>query len=68
MWSVRLLVTALLRNLARNDKAQERRRCWCEVWTPDETGERVDSAVLNQDTGAIEWESDVVRDSDPVSS
>ncbi|MCA1672715.1 MAG: hypothetical protein LC799_11100, partial [Actinobacteria bacterium] len=68
MWSVRLLVTALLRNLARNDKAQVRRRCWCEVWTPDENGERVDSAILNQDTGVIEWESDVVRGSDPVSS
>jgi hypothetical protein len=59
-WSVRLFVTALLRNLARNDHAHKRRQCWCEVWTPNETGERVDSAVLNPDTGIIEWESDMI--------
>lgn len=67
-WSVRLFVTALLRHLASNYHAQERRRYWCEVWTPDETGERVDSAILNPETGIIEWESDIARDSSVVSS
>ncbi len=67
-WSVRLFVTALLRHLARNDHSQRRRRCWCEVWTPDETGERVDSAILNPETGIIEWESDIARDLGAVSS
>ena len=64
-WSVRLFVTALLRNLARNNPAHQRRRCWCEVWTPDETGEYVDSAIPNPDTGAIEWESDTIRRTEP---
>ena len=65
-WSVRLFVTALMRNLTRNNPAQQRRRCWCEVWTPDETGEYVDSAILNPDTGAIEWESDITRRTEPT--
>jgi hypothetical protein len=64
-WSVRLFVTALMRNLTRNNPAHQRRRCWCEIWTPDETGEYVDSAILNPDTGAIEWESDIIRRTDP---
>jgi hypothetical protein len=64
-WSVRLFVTALMRNLTRNSPAQQRRRCWCEVWTPDEDGEFVDSAILNPDTGAIEWESDIIRRTEP---
>ena len=64
-WSVRLFVTALLRNLTRTNPAHQQRRCWCEVWTPDETGEFVDSAILNPDTGAIEWESDIIRRTEP---
>jgi hypothetical protein len=64
-WSVRLFVTALMRNLTRNNPVDQRRRCWCEVWTPDETGEFVDSAILNPDTGAIEWESDILRRTEP---
>jgi hypothetical protein len=64
-WSVRLFVTALLRNLTRTNPVQQRRRCWCEVWTPDETGEFVDSAILNPDTGAIEWESDITPRTEP---
>jgi len=58
-WSMRLFGTALLQNLARND---QRRRCWCEVWTPDETGELIDTAILHPDTGAIEWHSDILPD------
>lgn len=65
MWSVRLFVTALLRNLAHNYPSQQHRRCWCEVWSPDETGEFVDSAILNPDIDAIEWESDTIHDTNP---
>lgn len=63
-WSVRLFVTTLLQNLTRRHDAHER-RCWCEVWTPDENGEYLDSAILNPDTGAIEWESDLTHGTAP---
>jgi hypothetical protein len=59
MWSIRLYVTALLRNALRSGLASGECRCWCEVWTPDETGELVDSAHVDPDTGVIEWESDM---------
>jgi hypothetical protein len=59
MWSVRLYVTALLRNAARSGLAFAKCRCWCEIWAPDETGELVDSANLDPETGVIEWESDM---------
>jgi hypothetical protein len=59
MWSVRLYVTALLRNAVQSGIASAESRYWCEVWTPDETGKRVDSAHLDSDTGVIEWESDM---------
>jgi hypothetical protein len=65
MWSVRLYVTVLPRTLARNHPAPRHRRCWCEIWSPDETGEFIDSAILNPDTDAIEWESDTVHDTKP---
>jgi hypothetical protein len=65
MWAVRLFVTALLRNLARNQLAQQHRRCWCEVWSSDEAGQFVDSAILNPDTDAIESESDTAHDTNP---
>lgn len=58
-WSVRLYVTALLRNLARSTLSSEDCRCWCEVWTPDETGDLVDSARLDPETGVIDWDSDL---------
>ena len=51
-WSVRLFVTALLRTLTRRHDAQER-RCWCEVWTPDENGEFVDSGLLCRFCGCL---------------
>jgi hypothetical protein len=50
MWSVRLYVTALLRNLARTSLVRANGRCWCEIWTPDESGELVDS--ICRDCGA----------------
>jgi hypothetical protein len=59
MWSIRLYVTALLRNALRSGLASAECRCWCEVWTPDETGELVDSAHVDPDTGVIEWKSDM---------
>jgi hypothetical protein len=59
-WSVRMFVTALLRNLSRHDR-QQCRRYWCDIWTPDESGERVDSAILNPDTRVIEWASDITK-------
>ena len=59
MWSVRLYITALLRNLARSSLASHDCPCRCEVWKPDETGQLVDSARQNPDTGVIEWESDL---------
>jgi hypothetical protein len=34
-------------------------RCWCEIWTPNEDGELVDSAHVDPETGVIEWESDM---------
>ncbi|MBB6375218.1 hypothetical protein BKA01_002440 [Pseudonocardia eucalypti] len=60
IWAVRLFVTGLLRGLARSGLSALGCRCWCEVWNPDETGELVDSALLDPDTGAIEWESDLL--------
>jgi hypothetical protein len=67
MWAARLFVTALLRNLAHKGLAHQHRRCWCEVWAPDEAGQFVDSAILNPDTDTdtIEWESDTVHDTKP---
>lgn len=59
MWSIRLYVTALLRNALRSGLASAECRCWCEVWTPDETGELVDSAHVDPQTGVIEWQSDM---------
>jgi hypothetical protein len=59
MWSVRLYVTALLRNAVRSGLAPAECRCWCEVWTPDETGELIDSAHVDPETGVIEWQSDM---------
>jgi hypothetical protein len=59
MWSVRLYVTALLRNAARSGLASAESRCWCEVWAPDETGELVDAAYLDPESGVIEWQSDM---------
>jgi hypothetical protein len=59
MWSVRLYVTALLRNLARTSLIPANGRCWCEIWIPNEAGELVDSAFLDQESGVIEWESDL---------
>jgi hypothetical protein len=59
MWSIRLYVTALLRNALRTGLASAGCRCWCEVWTPNETGELVDSAHVDPDTGVIEWASDM---------
>jgi hypothetical protein len=43
MWSVRLFVTGLLRNMARN-----------------ETGDLIDSAFLDPDSGTIDWQSDML--------
>jgi hypothetical protein len=60
MWSVRLFVAGLLCGLARSGLPALGCRCWCEVWNPDQTGELVDSAFLDPDTGAIEWESDLL--------
>ncbi|MGH8965918.1 MAG: hypothetical protein ACRDXB_11400, partial [Actinomycetes bacterium] len=34
MWSIRLYVTALLRNALRSGLASAECLCWCEVWTP----------------------------------
>jgi hypothetical protein len=59
MWSIRLYVTALLRYAMRGGLASAGCRCWCEVWTPDESGELVDSAHVDPETGVIEWESDM---------
>ena len=59
MWSIRLYVTALLRNALRSGLASAECRCWCEVWTPDETGELIDSAHVDAETGVIEWRSDM---------
>jgi hypothetical protein len=59
MWSVRLYVTALLRNAARSGLASVESRCWCEIWAPDETGELIDSAYLDPETGVIEWQADM---------
>jgi hypothetical protein len=59
MWSIRLYVTALLRNAMRSGLASAECRCWCEVWTPDDGGELVDSAHMDPETGVIEWESDM---------
>lgn len=65
IWAVRLFVTGLLRGLARSGLPALGCRCWCEVWNPDETGELVDSAFLDPDTGSIEWDSDLLdRDDD----
>lgn len=62
MWSVRLFVTGLLRNMGRSGLPSLGCRCWCEVWTPDESGKSklVDSAFLDPDTAAVDWESDLV--------
>lgn len=59
MWSIRLYITALLRNALRSGLASAECSCWCEVWTPDETGELIDSAHVDPETGVIEWESDM---------
>jgi hypothetical protein len=59
MWSIRLYITALLRNALRSGLASAECRCWCEVWAPDETGELIDSARVDPETGVIEWESDM---------
>jgi hypothetical protein len=59
MWSIRLYITALLRNALRSGLASAECRCWCEVWTPDETGEPIDTAHVDPETGVIEWESDM---------
>lgn len=59
MWSIRLYITALLRNALRSGLASADCSCWCEVWAPDETGELIDSAHVDPDTGVIEWESDM---------
>src|SRR5262249_19509475 len=37
MWSLRLFVTGLLRNMGRSGLFALGCRCWCEVWTPDES-------------------------------
>jgi hypothetical protein len=60
MWAVRLFVNGLLRGLARSGLPALGCRCWCEVWIPDEIGELVDSAFLDPDASAIEWESDLL--------
>jgi hypothetical protein len=59
MWSIRLYVTALLRNALRSGLASAECRCWCEVWAPDEAGELVDSAHVDPETGVVEWASDM---------
>jgi hypothetical protein len=59
MWSIRLYITALLRNALRSGLASAESSCWCEVWTPDESGELIDSAHVDPETGVIEWESDM---------
>jgi hypothetical protein len=59
MWSIRLYVTALLRNAMRSGLTSAECRCWCEIWTPNEGGELVDSAHVDPETGVIEWESDM---------
>jgi hypothetical protein len=59
MWSIRLYVTALLRNALRSGLASAECRCWCEIWTPDEGGKLVDSAHVDPETGVIEWASDM---------
>jgi hypothetical protein len=59
MWSIRLYVTALLRNALRSGLATSECRWWCEIWTPDETGEPIDYARVDPETGVIEWESDM---------
>jgi hypothetical protein len=59
MWSIRLYITALLRNALRSGLASAECSCWCEVWSPDETGELIDSAHVAPETGVIEWESDM---------
>jgi hypothetical protein len=59
MWSIRLYVTALLRNALRSGLASAECRCWCEVWAPDEAGELVGSAHVDPETGVIEWASDM---------
>lgn len=58
--SARLFVTALLRNLCHGNFGQEGYRCWCEIWTPDETGEFVDSACPGQQIGRVEWDSEII--------
>jgi hypothetical protein len=59
MWSIRLYVTALLRNALRSGLASGECSCWCEVWAPDGAGQLIDSAHLDPETGVIEWESDM---------
>jgi hypothetical protein len=59
MWSIRLYITALLRNALRSGLASAECSCWCEIWAPDETGELIDSAHVDQETGVIEWHSDM---------
>ncbi len=55
-WSVRLFVTGLLRNMTRSGLPLLE----CQVWTPDETSELVDTAVLDPETGATDWQSDLI--------
>ena len=64
MWSVRLFVMGLLQNAARSGLPSLGCRCWCEVWSPDESGELVDSAFLDPDSGAVEWQSDLLDGGD----
>jgi hypothetical protein len=59
MWSIRLYITALLRNALRSGLASAECSCWCEVRTPDERGELIDSAHVDPETGVIEWKSDM---------
>jgi hypothetical protein len=59
MWSIRLYVTALLRNALRSGLASAECCCWCEIWTPGENGELIDTARLDPESGVIEWESDM---------
>jgi hypothetical protein len=54
-------VAALLHNLAHAGV----RDYWCEIWSPDETGELIDSAFPAPDAASIECESDILRDAEP---
>jgi hypothetical protein len=64
--SARSFATALLRNLHDGDLGQDGYRWWCEIWTPDETGELVDSAYPGQQTGHVEWDSEIIDAAAPA--